>query len=67
MEQTDESKIHYEGINSDQLGEEITEIIDFMFKTKVHEFHFASFPIDTIGCCLSDQNLEVIVGVSPNM
>ena len=30
MEQTDESKIHYEGINSDQLCEEITETVDFM-------------------------------------
>ena len=48
MEQTDESKIHYEGINSDQLCEEITETIDFMFKTKVHEFRFAPFPTDTL-------------------
>ena len=52
MEQTDKSKIHYEGTNSDQLCEEMTETIDYMFKSKVLEFHFAPFPIDTLVAAL---------------
>ena len=40
---------------SDQLCEEITETIDFMFKTKVHEFHFAPFLIDALVAILVNR------------